>query len=91
MAEIEIEYCVPCGLLPAAEHTQHALLEEFGEGIDGVRMKPSHGGVFKVSVDGELIFDKAADGFDPDAIVHRARERIGSTGEPVAAPRRRGS
>lgn len=91
MAEIEIEYCVPCGFLPAAEQTQHALLEEFGRGIDAVRMKPSHGGVFKVSVDGELIFDKTDDGFDPNGIVRRAVERIGSTGEPVEAPQRRPS
>lgn len=25
--EIEVEYCVPCGLRPAAEETAHALLE----------------------------------------------------------------
>lgn len=91
MAEIEIEYCVPCRFLPAAEKTQHVLLEEFGEGIQGVRLKPSHGGVFRISVDGEPIFDKATDGFDPEAIVHRARERIGSRGDSVAAPRWRGS
>jgi len=37
----------------------------------------------------ELIFDKSADGFDPDEIVRRARERIGSAGEPAAPQRRR--
>ncbi len=89
MAEIQIEFCMPCGLLPAAEQAQHELLETFGRGIDELRMKPSHGGVFKVSVDGELIFDKKVDGFDPEEIVRRARERIGPPGEPVAAPRRR--
>jgi selenoprotein W-related protein len=89
MAEIEIEYCVPCGLLPAAERAEHALLEEFGQGIDGLRLKPSHGGVLRISVDGELIFDKERDGFDPDEIVSRARARIGATGASVEAPRRR--
>lgn len=78
MAEIEIEYCVPCGLLAAIEDADHALLEEFGS-INGLRMKPGHGGVWKVSVvDGELISDKAREGFDPAEIVPRVGERMDS-------------
>lgn len=88
MSQIEIEYCVPCGLLPAAERVEHALLTEFGQGIGELRLKPGHGGVFKVSVDGELIFDKQRDGFDPEEIMDRARTRIGA-GSPVEAPERR--
>lgn len=78
MAEIEIEYCVSCGLLPIAETAQHALLEEFGQGVNALRMRPGHGGVFKVRLNGEVIFDKAREGFDPAEIVRRVGARIGA-------------
>lgn len=58
MADVEIHYCVPCGHLDWAIDTQRHLLTEFGEGLDGVRLKTGAGGVFTVAVDGEKIFDK---------------------------------
>jgi selenoprotein W-related protein len=59
MTEVDIEYCVPCGLFEYAADTQEALLDEFGRDLDGVRLQPSHGGVFTVHADGELVWDKA--------------------------------
>jgi hypothetical protein len=41
------------------------------------RMKPGHGGV-QVSVDGNLIFAEALEGFDPAEIVRRVGVRRGS-------------
>jgi selenoprotein W-related protein len=58
MTEVNIEYCVPCGLLENAIETQETLLEEFGQELDGVRLQPGHGGVFKVYADDDLIWDK---------------------------------
>ena len=69
MTSVEIEYCVPCGHLPRAMGLQEQLLEEFGQDVDGVRLKTGDSGVFKVRVDDELVFDKAEDEYDPDAIV----------------------
>ncbi len=77
MTSVEIEYCVPCGHLNAAIDTQKALLTEFGQQLDGVRLKTGHGGVFKVRVDGEQIFDKTTDGYDIDAIKESVRHRLG--------------
>lgn len=79
MTQVEIEYCVPCGMLPRAQDLQAALLEEFGEGLDGVALKTGDSGVFEVRVDGELIFDKDADEYDVDAIVEDVRGRVGAT------------
>ncbi|WP_433623646.1 SelT/SelW/SelH family protein [Halomicrococcus sp. NG-SE-24] len=79
MTEVNIEYCVPCGLREYAIDAQEALLEEFGRGLDGVRLEPGHGGVFKVYVDGELVWDKDEHGGDvdfgtiTDAVGQRAR------------------
>ena len=36
------------------------VLETFGEEIKGLTLTPSHGGRFEVTVDGSLLFSKAA-------------------------------
>lgn len=75
--EVRIEYCVPCGLLPAAEKTAHALLSTYGQRLAGLRLIPGHGGVFRVDVGGQPVFDKASgEGFDLDAILARVGERL---------------
>lgn len=66
MVEVDIEYCVPCGLLDTALATQHELLSTFGRDLDGVRLTPGHGGVFRVTVDGETVWDGDVHGTDPD-------------------------
>lgn len=78
MAEVEIEYCVPCGLLEPALETERALLEALGQELEGVRLRTGHGGVFRVSLDGEVLFDKAdGDAYDSEKIVTRVREGLG--------------
>lgn len=86
MTQIQIEYCVACGFLPRAEEVQHGLLTGLGQRAGGVLMKPGRGGVFRVSVDGELIFDKDRDSFDVAEIVRRAGARCGAAAEPLSAP-----
>lgn len=81
MVAVEIEYCVPCGLLDPAVRTQRELLDEFGGDIDSVRLRTGHGGVFKVAVDDELVFDKADHGneIDLDTIVEAVDDRVAQT------------
>jgi len=69
MTTVEIEYCVPCGLRENALETADSILAEFGRDLDGVELTPGHGGVFKVYVDGEVVFDKDEQGYDVDAIL----------------------
>lgn len=76
MTNVEIEYCVPCGRLEEAIETQRVLLTDFGRRLEGVRLKTGHGGVFKIRVDGEKIFD-TSDGYDIDAIKESVRQRLG--------------
>lgn len=78
MTNVEIEYCVPCGHLDAAIETQRALLTEFGRRLEGVRLKTGHGGVFKIRVEEEEVFDKTTDPYDMDAIKDSVRQRLGS-------------
>jgi selenoprotein W-related protein len=74
MTNVEIEYCVPCGHRNHAVDVQEAILEKFGQEIDSVALVTGDGGVFKIRVDGETVFDKADDEFDVDTIIDRVSE-----------------
>ena len=76
MTSVEIEYCVPCGMLDRAQDVQHALLSEYGERLDSVALVTGDSGVFEVRADGETVFDKESDEFDVDAIVSSVGERV---------------
>lgn len=69
MTDVEIEYCVPCGMLDRAQGLQGELLGEYGERLNTVALKTGDSGVFKVRVDGDLVFDKDEDEYDVDGIV----------------------
>jgi len=77
MADVRIEYCVPCGFLDRAEEVQHALLTSLGADLDSVALVTGEKGVFRVQVDGDTIYDKDEGGdYDADALVSTVRDRI---------------
>lgn len=76
MTEVEIEYCVPCGLLDRAVKVEKSLLEEFGQELEAVRLKTGDGGVFKVRVDDELVYDKDEEGYDENQLKQRVRKHL---------------
>lgn len=80
MVSVQIEYCVPCGLLDPAVATQRELLRTFGRDLEEVSLKTGHGGVFMVRVEDELVFDKATHGDEIalDAIVDAVDTRVSS-------------
>jgi selenoprotein W-related protein len=78
MADVRIEYCVPCGFLGRAEEVQHSLLTSLGEDLDSVALVTGEKGVFRVHVDGDTIYDKDEDGeYDVDGLVATVRDRVG--------------
>lgn len=79
MTRVEIEYCVPCGMLERAQDVQAAILEEFGLDVEAVSLVTGDGGIFEVRADGEVVFDKESDEFDVDAIVDAVGSRVGAT------------
>ncbi|MXR41971.1 SelT/SelW/SelH family protein [Halobaculum sp. WSA2] len=78
MPQVEIEYCVPCGMLERAQDVQAAILEEFGMEVESVSLVTGDGGVFEVRADGEVVFDKESDEFDVDAIVESVGGHVGA-------------
>lgn len=79
MTQVEIEYCVPCGMLGRAQEVQKALLSEFGQELESVALVTGDSGVFKVRVDGDEVFDKSTDEYSVDGIVGSVKERVGAT------------
>ena len=71
MPSIEIEYCVPCGFLDRAQDVQASILETYGKRIERVALVTGDQRVFTVTVDGDLVYDKADDQYDVDEIVAR--------------------
>ena len=79
MTTVEIEYCVPCGMLDRAQNVQAAVLERYGRELDRVALVTGDDGVFEVRADGDVVFDKGSDEFDVDAIVDSVESYVGAT------------
>ncbi|MFO7832912.1 MAG: Rdx family protein [Halohasta sp.] len=77
MTTVEIEYCVPCGMLDRALTVEEAILRQFGDRLDRVSLVTGDHGIFVVRVDGDRIFDKETDTFDVDEILRRLRPHVG--------------
>ena len=58
--EVLVEFCATGNYRPVAVDLARAIAREFGESDVCIRLAPSHGGRFEVSVDGRLIFSKRA-------------------------------
>ena len=78
MTRVEVEYCVPCGMLNRAQDVSGALLEQFGEEIDEVALVTGDDGVFVVRANDEVVFDKTEDEYDVDAIVRAVKPYVGA-------------
>ena len=63
---IEIQYCTQCRWLLRAAWMAQELLTTFEAEIGGVTLVPTVGGIFNVSVEGALIWSRAAEGRFPD-------------------------
>lgn len=76
MTEVEIEYCVPCSLLPQAMEVANEILTHDGHRLAGVHLKTGSGGVFKVRMGSELVWDESVDDLDAADVRRRVEERL---------------
>lgn len=76
MTSVDIEYCVPCGHRSRALDVADHLLDSFGQELEAVSLVTGDSGVFKISVDGDLVFDKSEDEFDIDAITDDVQAHV---------------
>lgn len=76
MTTVDIEYCVPCGMLDRALTVEEAIVRQFGDQLERISLVMGDHGIFVVRVDGGTIFDKETDQFDVDEIVRRVRPHL---------------
>ncbi|MEU1996227.1 SelT/SelW/SelH family protein [Nocardia gamkensis] len=78
MARVAIEYCTQCRWLLRAGWMAQELLSTFATDLDEVALRPGSGGIFRITVDGEQIWERKTDGGFPDIAVlkQRVRDRV---------------
>lgn len=76
--EVQIEYCRQCRWLLRAAWMAQELLVTFEDELGGVTLRPGTGGVFQVSVDGETIWSRKAEGRFPEMkeLKQRLRDKV---------------
>ncbi len=75
---IAITYCRQCNWMLRAAWMAQELLSTFADDLGEVALVPGTGGVFRVEVDGDTVWERKADGGFPDAkaLKQRVRDRL---------------
>jgi selenoprotein W-related protein len=71
---IAIRYCTQCHSLLRAAWMAQELLSTFGTDLGEVSLQPGTGGIFVITYDGEVIWERKADGGFPD--VKQLKQRV---------------
>ena len=72
---IVITYCTQCQWLLRAGWMAQELLSSFGADLGAVTLVPGTGGVFTITCDEELVWERKRDGGFPDAAELKRRVR----------------
>lgn len=64
---VTLTYCTQCNWLLRTAWMAQELLQTFGQDIGSVTLVPGTGGIFTITVDGEMVWDRKAMGGFPDA------------------------
>ena len=75
---IRIQYCSQCRFVLRATWLAQELLFTFGETLKEVALEPGKEGVFSISLDGEIIFDRSVERRFPESkeLKQLVRDRI---------------
>lgn len=72
---IAITYCTQCNWMLRAAWMAQELLSTFGTELGTVTLVPGTGGVFEITLDGALIWERKRDGGFPDSRVLKQKVR----------------
>ncbi len=64
---ISFTYCTQCNWMLRTAWMAQELLSSFGQDVASVTLVPGTGGIFEVTVDGELVWERKRDGGFPDS------------------------
>lgn len=74
-ARVRILYCAQCNWMLRAAWLAQELLGTFGGDLEEVALAPGTGGIFEVTVNGTLVWSRAAEGRFPEAKELKQRVR----------------
>jgi selenoprotein W-related protein len=81
---VVIEYCPKCGWLLRAAYMAQELLTTFSDDIGSVTLVPGEAGVYRISVDGQKVFDRAeAGGFREITVIKQLVRDIVNPGKSL--------
>lgn len=91
LPRLTIQYCTGCRWLLRAAWMAQELLTTFEKELAEVALKPGSGGVFRITLDDEQLWDRKDDGGFPDIkeLKQRVRDRVApdkSLGHSDATP-----
>ncbi|TCL02892.1 MULTISPECIES: SelT/SelW/SelH family protein [Sodalis] len=74
---VTIRYCSQCNWLLRAAWMAQELLQTFNTDLASVTLVPGSGGIYEITVEGEVLWDRKTDGGFPDAaqLKQRLRDR----------------
>ena len=72
---VRIAYCTQCNWLLRAGWMAQELLSTFGADLGEVVLVPGTGGIFEITCDGTLVWERKRDGGFPDAALLKQRVR----------------
>ena len=75
---VAIDYCTGCNWLLRAGWMAQELLSSLSDHLEEVALRPGSGGVFRVTVNDQVVWDRTVDeGFPPIAeLKRRVRDRV---------------
>lgn len=72
---ITIHYCTQCNWLLRSAWMAQELLHTFADDLSAVTLQPGTGGVFEITIDGQVIWERKQEGGFPDAAALKQRVR----------------
>jgi selenoprotein W-related protein len=74
-ARVTVTYCTQCNWLLRAAWVAQELLQTFATDLGEVALVPGTGGVFRVAVGDDVVWDRRTDGGFPDVVELKRRVR----------------
>ncbi len=76
--QLAIRYCTQCNWLLRSAWLAQEALSTFGTELGGVTLHPGTGGIFEITLDGTLVWERKRDGGFPDSkqLKQLIRDRI---------------
>lgn len=74
--ELVIDFCTDCGHIDKATEAAREILREHATDFDSTELVPAENGVFRISIDSEVVFDIDEEEFSVTKITENVDEHL---------------